>query len=58
MGGPLDGANDAWTPTDALASRRDVYLIAAQTVRDAGLITDAQPEDVLELAKWLASEDF
>jgi hypothetical protein len=51
MGGPLDGDSNEWTPTEALASRRDVYLIAARVARDAGLIAEAQPEDILELAK-------
>jgi hypothetical protein len=58
VGGPLDGAGDTQTPTEAMAGRRDVYLIAAKAIREVGLIAEATAEDVLELTRYLAGEDF
>ncbi|WP_329544672.1 hypothetical protein OG548_08115 [Streptomyces sp. NBC_01356] len=46
------------TPTDAVADRADVYRIAAKLIGEAGLITDADPEDVLVLAQFLAGNDI
>lgn len=39
-----------------LAERVDAYRLAVKLVRHAGLITDAEPEDVLDVARFLVGE--
>jgi hypothetical protein len=54
----IDGSLAAYTTWDAVADRADVWKIAARVLRDAGLTTEASPEDVLYLAQFLAGNDF
>jgi hypothetical protein len=42
------------TPTDVTADLVDIYRIAARELRAQGF-HNAEPDEVLELAKWLAS---
>ncbi|MFI2188015.1 hypothetical protein [Streptomyces sioyaensis] len=41
------------TPTGIVADRADIYRVAVRLVRDADLITDASPDDVLNVARFL-----
>jgi hypothetical protein len=49
----LDGTLREPTPTGALADRADIYRVAVVLLRDAGMLAQATPEDVLFLAQWL-----
>jgi hypothetical protein len=53
----IDGSIAVYTPMDAVADRAEVWRIASRLIRDAGLVTDASPEDVLYLAQFLAGND-
>jgi hypothetical protein len=54
----LDASIAELTPTDVIADRVDVYRIAAKLIGEAGLITEADAEDVLCLAQFLAGNDI
>jgi 3-deoxy-D-manno-octulosonic acid (KDO) 8-phosphate synthase len=54
----VDAAINDPTPTGGVADRADVYRVAAMLIRQAGLVTDASPADLLELAQFLAGNDF
>jgi hypothetical protein len=53
----IDGSIAAYTPMDAVADRADVWRVAAGLLREAGLVAEASPEDVLYLAQFLAGND-
>jgi hypothetical protein len=54
----VDAAINDPTPTGGVADRADVYRVASMLIRQAGLISDASPADLLELAQFLAGNDF
>jgi hypothetical protein len=54
----VDGSLNDPTPTSEVADRLDVWKVARRTLSDSGMLADAKPADVLELAQWLAGEDF
>jgi hypothetical protein len=54
----VDAAINDPTPTGGVADRADVYRVATALVRQAGLVSDATPEDLLMLAQFLAGDDF
>lgn len=41
---------------EEVAWRADVYRVARTLLGDAGLVADAEPEDVLRLARFLLRE--
>lgn len=41
---------------EEVAWRADAYRTAVALLRDAGLVTDAEPEDMLRLARFLLRE--
>jgi hypothetical protein len=41
-----------------VADRADVWRAAVALLRAAGMGTEAKPDDVLELARWLAGDDI
>lgn len=54
----LDPSIAAQNVTTVIADRADCYKTAVRLLKDAGLITDASPEDVLYLAQFLAGNDI
>jgi hypothetical protein len=54
----VDAAINDPTPTGGVADRADVYRVATALIRQAGLVSDATPEDLLMLAQFLAGDDF
>ncbi|WP_328546768.1 hypothetical protein [Streptomyces platensis] len=41
------------TPTGIVADRADIYRVAVRLVQQSGLIRDASPDDVLNVARFL-----
>ena len=54
----MDGSLNEPTPVTRLADRTDIYRIAASLIRGTGVAQNVDPQDVLNLAEFLAGDDF
>lgn len=54
----IDAGINEPTPTGVVADRADVWRVALALLRGAGLVAETRPDDVLELTRWLAGDDF
>lgn len=54
----IDGSVNDPTATGGVADRADVWRAARALLTASGMGSEARPDDVLELARFLAGDDF